>query len=241
MVWLERDLELANAMRKQKEWRQEVKDTFETLHDEFLKTMALVEKEDFSKECGPEIKFGNVRSQALGYVLGLQDVNRLVGDQPVWQLGTSPSVAKTLNLENLTTHTEAMEIDGGKKADGESEKTKDDDALRDIPSDVKTTGDDKKSENGEKTDPPKKDDDKQDGEKSDGDSPKKDDDKQDGDKANAGGKIDFPKTDDAKEEGVAAAEAEATCALGVPLAGRPNAECWPMGSTGQPKNCAAIF
>ena len=52
--------------------------------------------------------------------------------------------------------------------------------------------------------------------------------------------IDFPKQDDAKEEGVAA-EAEATGALGVPPAGRPNAECWPMGSTGQPKNCAAIF
>ena len=241
MVWLERDLELANAMRKQKEWRQEVKDTFETLHDEFLATMALVEKGELSEECGPEIKFGNVRSQALGYVLGLQDVNRPVGDQPVWQLRTPPAVAKTLNLENLATHTKAMEIDGGKKADGEPEKTKDDDDTKDKPADVKTPGDDKKSDSGEKTVPPKKDDDKQDGEKSDGTPPEKDDDKQDGDKANEDGKIDPPKRDDAKEEGVAAAEAEATCALGVPPAGRPNAECWPMGSTGQPKNCAAIF
>lgn len=241
MVWLERDLELANAMRKQKEWRQEVKDTFETLHDEFLATMALVEKGDLSEECGPEIKFGNVRSQALGYVLGLQDVNRPVGDQPVWQLRTPPAVAKTLNLENLATHTKAMEIDGGKKADGEPEKTKDDDDTKDKPADVKTPGDDKKSDSGEKTVPPKKDDDKQDGEKSDGTPPEKDDDKQDGDKANEDGKIDPPKRDDAKEEGVAAAEAEAACALGVPPAGRPNAECWPMGSTGQPKNCAAIF
>ena len=228
-------------MRKQKEWRQEVKDTFETLHDEFLATMALVEKGDLSEECGPEIKFGNVRSQALGYVLGLQDVNRPVGDQPDWLLGTPPAVAKTLNLENLTTHTKAMEIDGGKKADGEPEKTKDDNDVRDKPADVRNPGDDKKSENGDKTDPPKKDDDKQDGEKSDDDPAKKDDDKQDGDKANEDGKIDAPKKDDAKEEGVAAAEAEATCALGVPPAGRPNAECWPMGSTGQPKNCAAIF
>ena len=113
--------------------------------------------------------------------------------------------------------------------------------MRDKPADVRNPGDDKKSENGDKTDPPKKDDDKQGGEKSDDDPAKKDDDKQDGDKANEDGKIDAPKKDDAKEEGVAAAEAEATCALGVPPAGRPNAECWPMGSTSQPKNCAAIF
>ena len=104
-VWLEREIKVADAVRSQETWRDEMAETFKGLHSSFADTTQECKNTDQENTVAPELKFAAVRMQALGAILGLSDWKRKHDDQP------SPALAKAADAQVLTA--KALSIHGG--------------------------------------------------------------------------------------------------------------------------------
>ena len=102
-IWMEREVVIAQNVRAQQTWQDEVHGTIDKLHKEFLEIRAGVLKDGLATTLKPEVNFAQVRGNALGYCLGLVDIDKSSDAQPAFNSSPGEPGPPGLSAEQVAT------------------------------------------------------------------------------------------------------------------------------------------